>query len=282
MKILRKLIVLLTMLFIQTANAQRIKNIEGEYTYHVPENVTLDIAKQTALQRAKIQALANEFGTIVMQNNLSRIENNNGKSDVDFWMLGSSEVKGEWIEDTENPIFDIAYEQGMLIIKCIVKGKAREITIAKPIFEAKVLRNGTSSKFESDNFKSGDDLFLSFKSPIDGYLNIYLYDGYENVIEMLPYRAETIGATQIKGNQQYIFFSQKDCLKRMEVDEYTITCSGNLEINQIILVFSENPFNKVASKEGVVEINTFQRWLSKLKSQDKKACSQAISIQVKP
>ena len=44
MKILRKLIVLLTMLFIQTANAQRIKNIEGEYTYHVPENVTLDIA----------------------------------------------------------------------------------------------------------------------------------------------------------------------------------------------------------------------------------------------
>ena len=104
------------MLFIQTANAQRIKNIEGEYTYHVPENVTLDIAKQTALQRAKIQALANEFGTIVMQNNLSRIENNNGKSDVDFWMLGSSEVKGEWIEDTENPIFDIAYELSLIHI----------------------------------------------------------------------------------------------------------------------------------------------------------------------
>ena len=120
------------------------------------------------MQRAKIQALADEFGTIVMQNNLSRIENNNGKSDVDFWMLGNSEVKGEWIEDTENPIFDITYEQDMLVIKCIVVGKAREITTAKPIFEAKVLRNGTTSKFESDNFKSGDDLFLSFKSPIDG------------------------------------------------------------------------------------------------------------------
>lgn len=270
------------MLFIQITNAQRVKSIKGEYTYHVPENVTIDIAKQTALQRAKIQALADEFGTIVMQNNLSRIENNNGKSDVDFWMLGNSEVKGEWIEDTENPIFDITYEQDMLVIKCIVKGKAREITTAKPIFEVKVLRNGTTSKFESDNFKSGDDLFLSFKSPIDGYLNIYLYDGYENVVEMLPYRAETIGATQIKGNQQYVFFSSKDATKEHEVDEYTITCSGILELNQIIVVFSENPFNKVVHNEGVVEIKTFQRWLSKLKSQDKKACSQAISIQVKP
>ena len=56
------------MLFIQITNAQRVKSIKGEYTYHVPENVTLDIAKQTALQRAKIQALADEFGTIVMQN----------------------------------------------------------------------------------------------------------------------------------------------------------------------------------------------------------------------
>ena len=59
MKQLKKihLIVLFIIVFIQTVNAQHIKSVHGEYTYYVPENITLDIAKQTALQRAKVQAL---------------------------------------------------------------------------------------------------------------------------------------------------------------------------------------------------------------------------------
>lgn len=75
--------------------------------------------------------------------------------------MGSSEVKGEWIENTEEPTFDITYVNNQLVVKCFIKGKAREILTAKPEFVAKVLRNGTTSIFESDSFKSGDDLFLS-------------------------------------------------------------------------------------------------------------------------
>lgn len=284
MKQLKKihLIVLFIIVFIQTVNAQHIKSVHGEYTYYVPENITLDIAKQTALQRAKVQALENEFGTVIMQNNLSHIENINGKSDIDFLTMGSSEVKGEWIENTEEPTFDITYVNNQLVVKCFIKGKAREILTAKPEFVAKVLRNGTTSIFESDSFKSGDDLFLSFKSPINGYLNVYLYDGNEHIVEMLPYRSETIGSTSIEGNHLYVFFSSKDATKGNEVDEYTITCNNNIELNQIILVFSENPFNKAISNDGLIEIKTFQKWLSKLKAQDKKAYSQIISIQVEP
>lgn len=52
------------------ALAQRIEKVHIEYTYHAPENISLEEAKRIALERAKIQAIADEFGTIVSQSNI--------------------------------------------------------------------------------------------------------------------------------------------------------------------------------------------------------------------
>lgn len=280
---MEKQFILFFLIFLVTlqTNAQSIKKVHGEYTYHAPENVTPEQAKQTALQRAKIQALADEYGTVVSQNNATRVENNNGRSDVDMISLGGSEVKGEWIETIGEPKFElIGYEQGAMVWKCTVTGKAREIIADKPIFDAHLLRNGTEGKFESDVFRSGDDLYLQFRSPVDGYLNVYLDDGQGHVAAMLPYRSQGFGATTIQGNKDYTFFSAKDGGR--EVDEYTMTCNGTMELNQVILVFSENPFTKITSTEGYTDTKSFLSWLAKLKAHDKKACSQTIAIQVKP
>lgn len=48
-----------------TSYAQRTRKVHGEYIYHTPENVSLEQAKKTALSRAQIQALGDEFGTVV-------------------------------------------------------------------------------------------------------------------------------------------------------------------------------------------------------------------------
>ena len=113
-----------------TVFAQKMKTVEGEYTYHAPENVTMEQAKRTALDRAMIQALADEFGTIVSQSNATRVENKNGQTDIDFLSIGGSEVKGEWIETIGEPQYNIRYEGDMLIVSVKVKGKAREIVSA--------------------------------------------------------------------------------------------------------------------------------------------------------
>ena len=279
---MRKIVsILFVLLLALQMNAQSIKKVHGEYIYHAPENVTPEQAKQTALQRAKVQALADEFGTVVTQNNATRVENNNGQSDIGMISLGGSEVKGEWIETIGEPQFElIGYENGTMVWKCTVTGKAREIVSDKPIFDAHLLRNGTEGKFKSDEFRSGDDLCLQFRSPVDGYLNVYLDDGQGHVAAMLPYRSQGFGATEIKGNKDYTFFSAKDGGR--EVDEYTMTCNGAMELNQVILVFSENPFTKITSTEGYTDTKSFLSWLAKLKAHDKKACSQTIAIQVKP
>ena len=83
-----------------------IENVE-EFT----ENISLEEAKRIALERAKIQAIADEFGTIVSQSNTTLVSNRNGESSSDFFSLGGSEVKGEWIETIGQPEYEISLRQ---------------------------------------------------------------------------------------------------------------------------------------------------------------------------
>ena len=62
--------------------SQKMKTVEGEYTYYAPENVTIEQAKLTAIERAKIQALADEFGNIISQSSTTSMTNLNGESSV--------------------------------------------------------------------------------------------------------------------------------------------------------------------------------------------------------
>ena len=114
-------IVMLSMHFASSLS-QRIERVHGEYTYHVPENVALEEGRRIALERAKIQALADAFGTTVSQNNSTYVKNINGKSSVDFISLGGSEVKGEWIETIGEPTYKIYYERKMLVVEVYVNG----------------------------------------------------------------------------------------------------------------------------------------------------------------
>lgn len=286
---MRRAVILLLTLLTTSVFAQKVKTVEGEYTYHAPENVTIEQARRIALERAKIQALADEFGTIVQQQNITRVENSNGESTTDFFSVGGSEVKGEWIETIGKPEYDISYEQDMLIVTCRVKGKAREIVMSQIDFQARVLRNGTEDKFEDDDFKSGDDLFLSFTSPVNGYLAVYLIDSGERAFCLLPYRNQTDGIYPIEANRRYLFFSIKEASQqeRPFVDEYNMTCERSSEHNVIYVVFSPNQFAK-ASDSSTSELlprelsyDDFQKWLAKCRKHDHDMIPRRIPITIK-
>ena len=257
-------------------SAQKIEKVHGEYTYHVPDNVSLEEGKRTALERAKIQALADVFGTLVSQNNSTIVKNENGKSSVDFLSIGGSDVKGEWIETIGEPMLDIFYESNMLTIKVSIDGKAREIKNAGIDFEAKLLRNGTEEKYESDEFRNGDDLYLYFKSPINGYLAIYLLDeNTQQVFCLLPYKSSGEPAYKIVHDKPYVFFScQRAEENPSEGDEYTMTCEHSMEQNTIYIVFSPNMFAKAFAEDENIELprqlplKEFQKWLGKCKTKD--------------
>lgn len=260
------------------ALAQKTQKVCGTYIYYAPENVSVEEAKWTALERAKIKALADAFGTLVSQNNTTILSNKNGETDTRFFSLGGSEVKGEWIETLDEPEYHISYEQNTLIVKVSICGKAREIVHAGIDFTAKLLRNGTEQKYESAEYRNGDDLYLYFQSPVDGYLTVYLLDELSQTVYcLLPYQASGDGAVNIKHDVPYVFFSVDRALDNPSmVDEYVMTCGSEKEYNTIYIIFSPNSFVKANSKGSDVEtlprqlsLDEFQKWLSKGRNRDK-------------
>lgn len=268
--------------------AQKIKTVKGESTYYAPENVTLEEAKRKALDQAKIKALADEFGMTVSEGTETRGKIHNGQSEYDFFAIGSSEVKGEWIETIDEPEYDIRYEDRQIIVTCRIKGKAREIVSAAIDFKAKVLCNGVEDKFENNHFKSGDDLFLSFQSPVKGFLAAYLEGADGQVFCLLPYCGQKEGIYPIEANQRYLFFDPKSAPSKEKdiVDEYVMTCESSSEYNQIYIIFSPNQFTKASDdnvNEGLprqLSLEDFMKWLAKCRKHDIEMNVKKVGIMV--
>ena len=273
---LKSFIILLFVVCSLNCLAQKEKRVEATYTYSASDNVTMEHAKRTALERAQLEAIADAFGTNISQHNSTRLANENGNSSVDFFSISSSDVNGEWIETIGEPHYDISYQQGMLVVTCSVKGVIREITTAAIDIKAKVLRNGTEDKFESSEFRDGDDMYLSFQSPVDGYLAVYLIDNEGNAFCLLPYRNQTDGIYKVKANQRYVFFSSSSVSaeQRNLVDEYVMTADKSNETNQLVVAFSTNKFVKANDYDMSESLpretsrEDFHKWLSKIKQKD--------------
>ena len=269
--------------------AQKTKKVHGEYIYHAPENVSIEQARQTALSRAQIQALGDEFGTVVAQHNATLMNNTNGSTHTDFTSLSSSDVKGEWLETIGEPKYEISYEQGMLVVKCSVTGKARAIVAKQNNYVAKILCNGIEDRNEGENFKSGDDLYLAYQSATKGYLAVYLIDDNKNAYCLLPYQSSKDGKVEVDANTRYVFFNQKTAqplFNSSDVDEYTMTCDKASETNYIYIISSPNPFIKAIDNavEGLpreLKYDDFQKWLSKNRTADKDMQVEIKTIVVK-
>lgn len=265
------------------SSAQKTLTASGDYIYYGPTSITLDQARLIALERAKIQIIADNFGTVVGVNNSTFIESRAASGSVSFLSLGESEVKGEWLETIGKPVFSVSYEQNFQVVKVHVTGRIRELTAAKIQFDARILRNGTDDKFESDQFRDGDDLFVSFTSPVDGYIAIYLYDK-SGISRLLPLKFQKEGSIPVEAGERHVFFSRRSnvysALENRYVgktySDYIITCDGDVEINRIYIVFSPNrfvrPMDDVSveqqEKPANLSFEAFQKWLSKSRRQD--------------
>ncbi len=176
----------------------------------------------------------------------------------------------------------------MLVVSARGNENAREITTAAIHLKAHILRNGTDDKFEIDTFKSGYNLYLSFMSPVSGYLATYLVDADNQAFCLLPYRDQTNGIYPIKANHRYLFFNEQEATpsERSLVDEYVMTCEHSSEHNQIYIVFSPHPFVKATDNnvENTLPrqlcFEDFNKWLVKYRKMDKDMCLKKAIITI--
>jgi len=226
-----------------------------------PERESMTQAKEKALELAKINALENAFGTLVVQGNTVYIENKKTGEKVEtkttFKMIGNTAVKGEIIQVLKTNYKETVRQEkikrkkvDITYVDCEVTLEAKEIIDSGIEVQTYALNTIELVKPVTD-FYQGDDLFLYFRSPVNGYLAVYLDDG-EQAQCLLPYRKMPAGleeAMPIVADKEYIFFSDKPQFNYFTddffvEDTYELVASSPKDINRIYVVFSKQLLNK--------------------------------------
>ena len=255
-------------------HAQKVVSVSGEYRYLVPENVSITDAKNIAIEKARNEAMAAEFGTLVSQTSTNMMKTVDGKLETEFVSMGGTESKGIWLGDTKEPEVKVLFENDVMVVEAKVWGKAREIKNSDTELEITLLCNGV----EGERFKDKDKFSIDFKTASKGYVAIFLRDDVidDPIFCLMPYNNENGEPREVKGNTVYTFLSKKDPHypltmekngKTYKMPPTTLTTEKAVEFNKIIIVFSKNKFTLPLSEDGkyVPETPTdkFYKWLRK-------------------
>jgi len=242
--------ILLLVIFLHlSAISQKTYTSEGKSLVRIESNMSVEQAKEKARELAMIDAIEQVLGTYVEQNTDIRISEGRDKYNI----IGTTRVKGDWIktiretysEPKDFPEKRVSGTVPEYYISCTIKGEIREATPKAKIDFATL--NCPEIQCRQLDFYSGESLYLYFKSPIDGYLSIFLDDG-ERVYRLFPYSSMTgkeYSAGLIEGDKEYILFSKKrrDISFLPEEYEFYSTKQG-VEYNSIYVVFSNDAYKK--------------------------------------
>lgn len=269
-------ILLLSTVIIQPLFAQKIVNSNGEANIRVEQSMSVDEAYEMAEQLAKIDAIENAFGTYTEQQMDMTIRDGQTSFDI----IGTTKVLGEWVETTNKKFTenfnteDTKYgRRDVKYIKCNIRGKVRK-SIVKAKLEHEIL-NAPYLHARTQEFLNDEQLYIYLKSPVDGFLSIYLDDG-TNAFRLLPdtYSPRLYGSgVYIKGDLEYFFFApNRNSLPQQDVEEYEMFTNKEIEHNYIHIVFSEQKFvkpilkGKEKDEEKVLPksltTKKFKEWLS--------------------
>ncbi|NJO00713.1 MAG: DUF4384 domain-containing protein [Bacteroidia bacterium] len=163
---------------------------------------------------------------------------------------------------------------------CEVQGRARAIEQAEVNYEAFAYNCDEPLKCNSGMFKNHDSMYLYFKTPVSGYLSIFmLEDGL--VYRLLPYaqmNSDFESYVPVKADEIYHLFNPayRNYFEGFPmVDEYGLTTyeDGEPLSNMIYVVFSPKPFQKPLLNQQddlkYLELIDFMEWLNQNRGLDK-------------
>lgn len=287
---------LFLLIAVSPLSAQKIVQAVGKSQVRMENNMTTEDVYSLAEQQAKIDAIEKEFGTYVEQQTDMTL----AEGRTSYNIIGTTKVKGDWIKTNSiNFSEDLRLETGaygkqnVKYITCNIRGKVRK-SAPKANIDFEIL-NCPDEACRTTDFVDGEQLYLYFQSPVDGYLSIYVDEG-DITYRLLPYvlmSDDFQSGVFIEGDTEYLFFAEKyNAFKSSVVDEIVMFTTKNVEYNSIYIVFAEEKFVKpiLDKKEEIdgrilpksLSSEEFQTWLSENRAvlesfQDKK-----VIINIKP
>lgn len=241
-------ILLISLFFTPRSMGQPTITTTGKASIQIESNMTREQAREIAREKAMINAIENALGTFVEQNTDIRVED--GK--VQYNIIGTTKVKGDWLrtikEDFTEEADVVKTREGKNLdsyILCSITGEVRRAS-AKAAIKFHTL-NCPEPGCDHTDFYSGQSMYLSFKSPIDGYLSVFLDDG-ERVYRLFPYstmKGVQYSAGFINGDTEYVLFSRKRNQTPFIPDEFELySLKQGVDYNYIYVLFSNEPYEK--------------------------------------
>lgn len=294
-------IILIVSFFIFSGNfcfGQKLVDLSGKGTVRQESNMTLDQVREKARQVAQINAIEKEFGTTVQQQTEMTI--NDGRDA--FYIIGSTKVRGEWII-TSKEDFKIRSEVNKtgsgnmadVYIDCEVFGKGRKAPPAIG-YEFRTLKCPRIS-CESSTYNYNEPFYLFFKSPIDGFLSVFMEEE-DSVRRLLPYSGMTGSLNNclpIKADKENLFFDSKQTdYQPGLVDDVCMTTVNKEkpERNTLWVIFSSDSYYKPGLSKGMkkgdlilpmaLSKNEFHQWRAQNSASKSGFQSQMAIITVLP
>lgn len=232
-------------------------DVSGESVFVVPETMSIAEARTVAASRARIDALAGKYGTLVASMNTVGMSDGTVNR---FSMLGTSEVKGVWLKDTrevwQRMELDEATQQ--LYIRTKVWGKARPLAVAATPVVAETISDDGDTGSTATEFRNGEKFYLHFRSAADGYLAVFLIDESGSVFTCLPYPSQRQNTVPVRKSADYVLFSKRRpaaVTAESDIRQYFLTAEKDMEQNRLCIVFSPNDFTLALDEKKGVSAN---------------------------
>ena len=266
MKTLLSLIFFSVFLFpIFPLSAQKIKISTAKYKMVIESYMSIDQAIEIATREARLIAIDLAFGGSSMTGVTTlRLENKNTESNLEVNSYTNRIRKGVWINDINPPVKSYFFEDKTRVIEVEVRGRVRELSDFGFDLEMTPLKSIDKYSASTD-FKHKQQFYFYFKSPIDGFISIYVGDN-ESVGCVLPYVNMTSSTYQVNADQEYIFFKGGyDRENNIAEDRRNLLLSGDKQsdTNLFYVFFSKKDFSKPAMEFKSVSPKKFENWMSK-------------------
>lgn len=246
------------------------KMVSGFAEVEVLPGWSLERAQRQAQNLAILQALQSAFPSEVGQASKyllsNRTEGREAHTTTYFYLTADQHLTAEWLETLETR-FDRQVRQGQVWVSCKVKGRARRRTNPPLPLEVRSLRCRDTSCTTTD-FWAGDPLYLYFRAPVAGYLQVFWEDS-GRVYRLLPYQQQRLMAWPVRPDTTYLFFAP-DARRRSEAfvtDELVLTAEKPEVLHRVYVLFAPQPLGfppeRFDPSTGfhTIDLAAFQEWL---------------------
>lgn len=297
------LIPLILIGYLNPGLAQEIIKAEGFAQIRVEDHMSKEATREKVRELAMINAIESVFGAYVEKD--ADIDIDNGQAR--FKIIGHTLVRGDWLK-TISEKFDeekrkVRGRQGTgheVWISCRITGKIREIDHVETALEFTPL-NCPDLVCRTYDFKDGEPFYLSFRTPVDGFLSIFITDESQMVYRLLPYQKmplEYLNAVPVMADNPYLFFLNEEAheyfpgFSYMMTDEIIMNTSQMQEFLDLFVIFSTSDYNKplLKGEEEVersfvtpksLDLKKFEEWLADNRINDPAFFYKRVTLTIK-